>query len=141
MAVNSRVNPNFPLPGIDQSSKGFRDNFTIIKQEIETLQGKSIQLVGDVTSALTPFDGGPAPVIVVTTGKVYRQSFVNADVSGGEIIIAHNLGEQIVIVQVSDNTNTLLTPDQVILMSTTQVKLVLSSFIPLTGSWNVIVRG
>ena len=38
MAVGSRVNPNFPIPGVYQSSKGLRDNFLTIKTEIETLQ-------------------------------------------------------------------------------------------------------
>lgn len=48
--MTSNINPNYPIPGLDQSSKGFRDNFAIIKREIETLQGTTIQLVGGVVS-------------------------------------------------------------------------------------------
>ena len=51
----SNVNPNFPVPGIDQSSKGFRDNFSIIKEEIETLQGV---IVNGVTGPTGPSGGG-----------------------------------------------------------------------------------
>ena len=141
MAINSRVNPNFPLPGIDQSSKGFRDNFTIIKTEIEALQGKSIQLVGDISSVPTVLDGGTTPTVIVTTSKVYRKSFTNSEVSGGEIVVTHNLGNKIVMVQVSDDSDNVIAPDQIKLLNSTQVQIVLGSFVPLTGLWNVIVRG
>ena len=141
MTVNSRVNPNFPLPGLDQPSKGFRDNFTIIKQEIEALQGKQIQLVGEVQSAPVQLGAGSTIAQIVTQSRVYRQSFETADVSGGEIIISHNLGNKIVMVQVSNNLDNLVQPDQITLMSTTQIKLTLSSFVPFPGTWNVIVRG
>ena len=141
MSVNSQVNPNFPLPGLDQSSKGFRDNFTIIKQEIEALQGKQIQLVGEITSAPVQLGAGSMIVQIVTQGRVFRQSFQTADVSGGEITITHNLGNKIVLVQVSDNLDTVVQPDQITLLNTTQLKLTLSSFVPFPGTWNVIVRG
>jgi len=141
MAINSRVNPNFPLPGIDQSSKGFRDNFTIIKTEIEALQGKSIQLVGDITSPPTVLDGATTPVVIVTTSKIYRKSFTNSEVSGGVIVVTHNLGNKIVLVQVSDNLDNVISPDQVTLLNSTQAQITLTSFVPLTGTWNVIVRG
>ena len=141
MAVNSRVNPNFPLPGLDQPSKGFRDNFTIIKQEIEALQGKQIQLVGEITSVPTPLGAGSTIAQIVTQSAVYRQSFQTADVSGGEIVISHNLGNKIVMVQVSDNLDQIVQPDAVTLLNTTQLRLTFSSFVPLTGTWNVIVRG
>ena len=67
MTVSSRVNPNFPIPGIDQSSKGFRDNFSTIKTEIESLQGKEIYLTGDVTSDPVIFDSGNSPIVIPTT--------------------------------------------------------------------------
>lgn len=141
MAVNSRVNPNFPLPGLDQPSKGFRDNFTIIKQEIEAIQGKQIQLVGDVTSAPVQLGDGGTIAQIVTQSKVFRQSFQTANVSGGEIIITHNLGNKIVMVQVTDDQDEIIQPDVVKLLNTTQLKLTLSSFVPFPGTWNVIVRG
>jgi hypothetical protein len=141
MTVNSQVNPNFPLPGLDQPSKGFRDNFTIIKQEIESLQGKQIQLVGEITSAPTPLGAGSTIAQIVTQSSVYRQSFQTADVSGGEIVISHNLGNKIVLVQVSDNLDQIVQPDAVTLLTTTQLRLTFASFVPLTGTWNVIVRG
>jgi phage gp45-like len=97
--------------------------------------------VGDISSVPTVLDGGTSTTVIVTTGKLYRESFTNAALSGGEVIITHNLGNKIVLVQVSDNSDNVITPDQITLLSATQVKIVLGSFVPITGSWNVIVRG
>jgi hypothetical protein len=79
MAVESRVNPNFPLPGIDQSSKGFRDNFTIIKKEIENLQGKTIQLEGAIVSDTVSIDGGTAGVVLTTSSPTYDAAFTSVN--------------------------------------------------------------
>lgn len=141
MAVISKVNPNFPAPGIDQSSKGFRDNFTIIKTEIENLQSKTIQLAGDISSNPVLIDSGIGPIVINTTSRVYRDSFLTGDLSGGLLTVAHNLGQQIVMVQVSNNTSQVVVPDLITLSNTTQCVVDLSSYVPLTGTWNVIVRG
>lgn len=141
MAVISRVNPNFPIPGIDQGTKGFRDNFNTIKTEIENLQGKTITLIGDVTSSATLIDSGTSGIVIEVTGNVYRESFSSANISGNTITVNHNLGQQIVIVQVSDNNNQVLIPDAITLTNNTSFVLDLTSFVPISGTWNVIARG
>jgi hypothetical protein len=141
MAVISKVNPNFPAPGIDQSSKGFRDNFTIIKTEIESLQGKTIQLAGDISSNAVLIDSGNTPVVINTTSKIYRDAFISGDLSAGVLTVTHNLGQQIVMVQVSNNNFQVVVPDLITLSNTNQCLVDLSSYVPLTGTWNVIVRG
>lgn len=141
MAVISRVNPNFPIPGIDQSSRGFRDNFLTIKTEIENLQSKSITLIGDVNSQPILLDSGASPVIIPTTGLVYRRTFSTANLVAGVLTVNHNLGNAIVLVQVSNNSNQVITPDSITLTSNTNCIIDLSSFLPLVGTWNVIVRG
>jgi len=140
MAVISRVNPNFPVPGIDQSSKGFRDNFLTIKTEIENLQSKTIQLTGDVNGGPIILDSGTSPVVIPTTGLVYRRAFTTVNLVAGVLTVAHNLGNNIVLVQVSNNLNQIITPDLVTLTNTTSCAVDLSSFLPLIGTWNVIVR-
>lgn len=67
MSVLSNINPNFPLPGIDQSSKGLRDNFARAKQEIENLQSRQIQLYGDVVSEPVPIGSGSGIFSINTT--------------------------------------------------------------------------
>jgi hypothetical protein len=140
MAVFSRVNPNFPIPGIDQSSKGFRDNFLTIKNEIENLQGKTITLTGDVSGGPVIIDSGTSPVIIPTTGLVYRLSFTTANVSAGILTVAHNLGQKIVVVQVNNNLSRVITPDVITLTNSNSCAIELTSFLPLVGTWNVIVR-
>jgi hypothetical protein len=140
MPVISKVNPNFPLPGIDQSTKGFRDNFAITKTEIENLQSKTIQLVGAITSTATILDSGTAPVVITTTSAVYRQGFVNADLTTGVLTVVHNLGQQFVIVQVSNNVNQVVMPDLVVLLNSTTVTVDVSSYGAISGTWNVVVR-
>lgn len=141
MPVISKVNPNFPLPGIDQPSKGFRDNFAIIKSEIEALQGKTIQLTGEVTSAPALIDSGTGPVLLVTNSRVYRSTFNSGNLVAGILTVNHNLNRQIVILQISNNLNQVIVPDLVTLTNTNSATVDLSSYSPLTGNWNVIVRG
>lgn len=85
MVANSRVNPNFPIPGIDQSSRGFRDNFSAIKTEIENIQSKRIVLTGDVTSNSTIIDSGSGDVIVDCTVAV-----INAAAGGDNFSVQYN---------------------------------------------------
>ena len=141
MAVLSRVNANFPLPGIDQPSKGFRDNFTIIKSEIEALQGKRIQLIGDVAGGPTILDSGTGTVVITTVGKVFRYSFTSANVNLGFVTVNHNLGQQYVIVQVSNNLNQVVVPDAITLTNVNSCSIELSSFGLIAGTWHVVCRG
>jgi hypothetical protein len=63
----SNVNPTFPTPGLDQSSRGFRDNFTVIKTELESLQNKQIQLVGSVVSNVAVIGDDNNTIVLQTT--------------------------------------------------------------------------
>ncbi|CAB4122803.1 hypothetical protein UFOVP29_73 [uncultured Caudovirales phage] len=81
MAVNSNINPNFPLPGIDQSSRGFRDNFSTAKKEIENLQSKQIQLFGDCVSDPIAIDSGSG-VIAINTQVLFHSLTVSGNQHG-----------------------------------------------------------
>ena len=86
MAVVSRINPNFPIPGIDQSSKGFRDNFSTIKSEIEALQGKSIVLTGDVQTTAALIDSGSGDIVIDCTVAV-----ANIAAGGSNLSVQYNI--------------------------------------------------
>jgi hypothetical protein len=105
MAVGSNVNPNYPIPGIDQSSKGFRDNFSAIKVEIENLQSKNIVLTGDATGNAI-IDGGTGDVVihtVVNMGNIAAAApdrsvqFNNAGTLGGDPLLYWDPVETLVI--------------------------------------------
>ena len=151
MAVSSKVNPNFPLPGIDQSSKGFRDNFSIIKTEIESLQGKSIQLTGDVKSSPIELGSGDASVLVTTTGKSYTFTFTSTSpqYSAGILVVTHNFGtnfnstNKVVSVVIANASSQMIIPDGVTFNSTNVITIDLTTFAGSisTTPWTVFVRG
>jgi hypothetical protein len=85
MAVGSKINPNFPIPGIDQSSKGFRDNFGIIKNEIENLQGKTIQLTGSLISDPVEIGNGSQGIVVPVL-----VSLSNIQAAGDNLSVQYN---------------------------------------------------
>lgn len=85
MVAVSRVNPNYPIPGIDQSSRGFRDNFATIKSEIEAIQGKAIVLTGDVTSGNVIIDSGTGDIVINTVVSV-----ANVTAGGSNLSIQYN---------------------------------------------------
>lgn len=151
MTVRSRVNPNFPLPGIDQSSKGFRDNFSIIKTELESLQNKSIQLTGDVKSSPIDFGAGDSPILITTSGKSFIFTFTNASpqLASGSLTVTHNFGTnfgsttKVVSVVVANATSEMIVPDGVTFTSTNVVTIDLTTVAGTISStpWSVLVRG
>lgn len=151
MTVRSKVNPNFPLPGIDQSSKGFRDNFSIIKTEIESLQGKLIQLTGDVKSDPTELGAGSTPALIATTGKSYTLNFTSTSpqLVSGILTVTHNFGtnygsaNKVVAVVVANASSQMVIPDGITFTSTNVVTVNLTTLAGSISSspWTVFVRG
>lgn len=81
MAVNSNVNPNFPIPGIDQSSRGFRNNFATTKEEIENLQSKNIRLSGIVTGGPVQIGDGTGDIVIPTALDIYEVPAAGSNLS------------------------------------------------------------
>ena len=112
----SNVNPNFPIPGVDQSSRGFRDNFSIIKTELDNLQNTQIQIVGQVTSNVVTIGSDGVTVVLETSlnGALVGNTYV---IDGNAITISGNASVTIdswlttqfrtakYIAQVTDNAN------------------------------------
>jgi hypothetical protein len=69
----------------------------------------------------------------------YSRTFVNADLSTGQIGIAHALGIKLVVCQVYDNTDRMIIPDAILLNDINSLTIDLTSFAPLTGTWSVKV--
>lgn len=90
MAVGSRINANFPIPGVDQSSRGFRDNFATIKQELENLQGKHIQLTGAFLSDPVEIGNDQSDVIIPVS-----ISLSNIQAAGSNLAVQYNFNNEI----------------------------------------------
>jgi len=78
---------------------------------------------------------------IVTKTSAYRTSFINSDLSSGILTVTHNLGQQIVLVQIYDNNNKKIEPDEITLTNSTSLLVDLTSFGSLSGTWNIIVVG
>lgn len=112
--MTSRVNPNFPIPGIDQSSRGFRDNFAIIKNELDNIQNKNIQLVGDVTSDPVIFGNDTTDIHILTTinlanlainGSVIYKGTWNATTNSPSLASSIGIKGWYYVVSVAGTTN------------------------------------
>ena len=90
MTIGSRVNPNFPIPGVDQSSRGFRDNFATIKEEIENLQSKHIQLTGAFISDPVQVGDGQRDVVIPVLVNL-----ANVQAAGSNLSVQYNLNNRI----------------------------------------------
>ena len=90
MTVGSNVNPNYPIPGVDQSSRGFRDNFATIKTEIENLQSKNIQLAGSLISEPVQIGNGIGDIIIPVA-----VSLSNIQAAGANLSVQYNFNNVI----------------------------------------------
>lgn len=94
-AINTgSINPNYPVPGINNKSQGFRDNFASIKTSLDTAATELTDLQGKVLvkSALTG-----------TT--------INNDMAGGQISNVLTLGFRNTTTPLGSNLNGIVTID------------------------------
>lgn len=73
--------------------------------------------------------------------RTYRTTFTNATLSAGVLTLTHSLGNKIVNVQISDNSDLVLVPDNITLTNITTCSVDLTSFSAIAGTWNAIVTG
>lgn len=64
MSSSSEINANYPIPGLTQSSKGFRDNFALIKEQLEGIESTQFQIVGAIESNVGYMNGDGTTVIL-----------------------------------------------------------------------------
>jgi hypothetical protein len=73
---------------------------------------------------------------------VFRVRFDELDLNeNGEIVVNHNLDEEIVFVSVYNATKKLVIPTEVQLIDEDNLSISLADFRPLTGTWSAIVIG
>lgn len=69
----------------------------------------------------------------------YYKSFTNSDLSSGILTITHNLGHKYCQVQVFDENDKLIDPDEVELQDENSLDIDLSSYGTLTGTWHAVI--
>lgn len=70
----------------------------------------------------------------------YTTTFVNASLSSHILTVTHNLAQELVTVQVYNNSNQMVIPDQITLTGTNTLTIDFTSLGTLTGTWSVIVQ-
>lgn len=112
----------------------------------------SITTLGTITTgvwngtAIAVANGGTGAVTAaaartnLSAAGVFRTSFTNTTLVGGVMTITHNLA-QYIQVEIYDNNNKKVIPDEVTATSATQVTVDLTSFGTLSGTWNAVVVG
>lgn len=71
--------------------------------------------------------------------STYIEFFTNADLAGGVLTAQHDLNQRPVAVQIYNNNWDTVIPDNVNLLTVNIARVDLSSFVPITGIWSVIV--
>lgn len=70
----------------------------------------------------------------------FTMTFTNDDLVSGILYVNHNLNAFPVVVQIYDQTGLTFNCQQVQLIDTNNLTVILSSFVPITGTWSLIVR-
>jgi hypothetical protein len=100
-----------------------------------------------VTGTLGIANGGTGGTTAATARtalgvpSIYRTSFTNANLVSNLLTVTHNLGQQFVMVQVTDNNNNVVEPDNITMTSTTAATIDFTSWNGVTGTFNVMCIG
>lgn len=76
-----------------------------------------------------------------SAATVYRSTFTNSSLITGILSVTHALGQKYVQVTIYDNNDKQIIPDEIMLQNTTSLQVDLSSYVNLTGTWNIVVIG
>lgn len=107
------------------------------------INGLSAGVVGASTT-IPAYDGTNNTKITPTaivSARIVRGTFLNAGLTAGSIAITHSLSVSGVLVQVYDENNQLVQPDNITLTSTTVVTVELTSFGTIAGTWSYVIFG
>lgn len=100
-------------------------------------QGTEIAVSKGGTGATTPAGARAA----LSSAGVARGSFTNATLSAEVLTVTHNLGQQFAQVEIYDNNNRKVTPNEITATSATVVTIDFTGFGALTGTWNWVAVG
>jgi hypothetical protein len=78
--------------------------------------------------------------INLTDIPVFVKTFTNSDLTASVLTVNHNLGNKYVICQVYNNLDKQILPDDIELISTTQLKVNLVSFGVISGNWKTVIK-
>jgi len=77
-----------------------------------------------------------------TTGATatFLQSFTDGDLTVGILSVTHDLNLIYPIVEIYDDTNNAIIPDDILILTPTTLDLNVLNFTPISGTWQIRVR-
>lgn len=69
----------------------------------------------------------------------YEQTFQNADLVAGKIVIPHELKRKVVCWSIADNSDRAILPDEIKFLDIDSLEIDLTQYGPITGAWTVRV--
>jgi len=110
---------------------------TLIPDGVESLEFEAGSGIDITTNSGTM----PKKITIAVSGSAnsYRTSFNNGDLSSGILTVTHNLSQQYVFVQIYNNNEKMIIPDDIELKTTNSLEIDLSGFGTISGTWHVIV--
>lgn len=97
------------------------------------LSGTSIPVVVESTTRyLYTYDNA-------TPTGAYSASFVDGDLTAGEITFTHNLGQRALLWTVMDNNGESISPSNITFDDSNNTTLDLTGFTPITGTWTIVL--
>ena len=101
----------------------------------------TVDAKGRVTVGASLASSDVTTALGYTPAKIVRATFTNATLTAGVLTITHSLGVAGVLLQIYDNSNQLINPDNITLTSTTVATVDLTSYGTLTGTYTYVVMG
>jgi hypothetical protein len=104
-------------------------------ETLEFVAGTGITIT---TNALST----PKKITITAAGgsaTSYRTDFDNTDLASGILTVTHSLAQKYVLVQVYNNSDKMIIPDNITLTNTNSLSIDLGSFGTIAGTWNVVV--
>lgn len=75
-------------------------------------------------------------------GASYRQSFTNASLTVANLlVVTHNLNSYPTAIAIYDSAGELVFPDRIEYLTANTLAIALTSFAPLTGTWQLAIGG
>jgi len=111
---------------------------TLIPDGVESLEIEAGSGIAITTNSGTD----PQKITISASGSAnsYRTNFTNATLSSAGILtVTHSLNQKYVVVQIYNNEDKMIIPDDIELVNANSLYVDLSGFGTLTGTWNVVI--
>ena len=79
--------------------------------------------------------------IGINAVSIYKKAFTDSDLAAGILTVTHNLAVTYPIIQIYNNNEKQVTPDDVTYVDSNSCLIDLSSWGTISGTWNVSILG